>query len=97
MGDSDHLILISALQYYAYCPRQFALIHIEKVWEENFFTVHGRVLHERVDSCEPEQRGNVRYERGVAVNSKQLRINGKLDLLEIEGRLPTRYFPLEYK
>jgi CRISPR/Cas system-associated exonuclease Cas4 (RecB family) len=41
-------IAISALQHYAYCPRQFALIHIEQVWEENRFTAEGRVLHERV-------------------------------------------------
>ncbi len=95
--DSDRFVMLSALQHYAYCPRQFALIHIEQVWAENFFTAHGNLLHERVDSCEPEQRGNVRFERGVAVISHQLHINGKLDLLEIEGRPPTKYFPVEYK
>jgi len=45
MDDSDHLIFISALQHYAYCPRQFALIHVEQVWEENYFTAHGNLLH----------------------------------------------------
>lgn len=89
-------IMISALQHYAFCPRQFALIHVEQVWSDNFFTAHGNLLHERVDSCEPEQRGNVRYERGVAVNSQQLGLTGKLDLLEIEGD-PAKYFPVEYK
>ncbi len=88
--------MISALQHYAYCPRQFALIHIEQVWAENFFTAHGNLLHERVDSYESEQRGSVRYERSVAVISHQLQLTGKLDLLEIVGR-PTRYFPVEYK
>ncbi len=97
MDDSDQLILISALQHYAYCPRQFALIHVEQVWADNYFTAHGNILHERVDSCEPEQRGNMRYERGVAVKSKQLGLTGKLDLLEIEGKPPIRYFPVEYK
>jgi CRISPR-associated exonuclease Cas4 len=97
MDDFDQLILISALQHYAYCPRQFALIHIEQVWAENFYTAHGNLLHERVDSCEPEQRGNVRFERSVAVKSSQLRITGKLDLLEIEGKPAARYFPVEYK
>ncbi len=48
MDDSDQLILISALQHYAYCPRQFALIHIEQVWADNYFTAHGNVLHERL-------------------------------------------------
>ena len=97
MEDDTNTIMLSALQHYAYCPRQFALIHIEQVWAENYFTAHGNLLHERVDSCEPEQRGNVRYERSVAVISRQLHINGKLDLLEIEGKPPNKYFPVEYK
>ena len=97
MDESSQPLFISALQHYAYCPRQFALIHIEQVWAENYFTAHGNLLHERVDSCEPEQRGNVRFERGVAVKSSQLGISGKLDLLEIEGRPATGYFPVEYK
>ena len=97
MSDDAQTIMLSALQHYAYCPRQFALIHIEQVWAENFYTAHGNLLHERVDSCEPEQRGNVRYERGVAVKSQQLALTGKLDLLEIEGKPATKYFPVEYK
>ncbi len=97
MDDPDQFVLISALQHYAYCPRQFALIHIEQVWAENYFTAHGNLLHERVDRCEPEQRGNVRFERGVAVKSQQLRLTGKLDLLEVEGNPPVKYFPVEYK
>ncbi len=97
MNNDAQTIMISALQHYAYCPRQFALIHIERVWSDNYFTAHGNLLHERVDSCEPEQRGNVRFERSVAVKSEQLNISGKLDLLEIEGKPPSRYFPVEYK
>ncbi len=97
MSDDAHFLMLSALQHFAYCPRQFALIHVEQVWAENYFTAHGNLLHERVDRCEPEQRGNLRFERGVAVISHKLHINGKLDLLEIEGKPPTRYFPVEYK
>jgi len=93
----EQFIAISALQHYAYCPRQFALIHIEQVWADNFFTAHGNLLHERVDSYEAEQRGNTRYERSIAVLSNQLRIRGKLDLLELVGKPVTQYFPVEYK
>jgi len=50
-----------------------------------------------VDSYESEQRGNVRFERSVAVKSQQYRLTGKLDLLEIEGKPATKYFPVEYK
>ena len=49
-------IPLSALQHYAFCPRQCALIHNEQAWAENFLTAQGRVLHERVDSGEPETR-----------------------------------------
>lgn len=98
----DNLIAISALQHYAYCPRQFALIHVEQVWEENRFTAEGRILHERVDSGVAEQRHNTRYERGVLLNSEVLGIKGKMDLLEIhevESEYETliKYFPVEYK
>lgn len=90
-------ISISALQHVAYCPRQFALIHVEQAWEENHFTAQGKVLHERVDAGAPEQRGNVRYERTVSVYSQTLGITGKLDLLEVEGKPAERLFPVEYK
>ena len=86
----DDPITLSALQHVAYCPRQFALIHVEQAWEENYFTAHGRILHERVDAGAPEQRGNVRYERSVSVFSQTLGITGKLDLLEIEGKSDNR-------
>ena len=97
MGGATQPILISALQHYAYCPRQFALIHIEQVWSENYFTAHGNLLHERVDSGKPETRSGVRYERSVSVRSEQYWLTGKLDLLEVEGKNPLRLLPVEYK
>lgn len=93
----DAYLPISAIQHYAFCPRQCALIHIEQAWSENFWTAEGRLLHERVDSGESEQRGNLRMERGVDVISHRWRITGKLDLLEIQGKSPVSYFPVEYK
>lgn len=97
MEDSEQYVQISALQHYAYCPRQFALIHVEQVWAENYFTAHGQLLHERVDSYEQEQRRDTRYERSVAVESAQLRIRGKLDLLEVRDKPVKHFFPVEYK
>jgi CRISPR-associated exonuclease Cas4 len=93
----EDLIAISALQHYAYCPRQFALIHIEQAWEENRFTAEGRVLHERVDSGAAEQRRGTRSERGVLLRSEQYQLTGKLDLLEIQQGDTLKYFPVEYK
>lgn len=93
----DDFIAISALQHYAYCPRQFALIHVEQAWEENRFTAEGQILHERVDSGLAEQRRGTRYERGVMLESQQYRLRGKMDLLEIKSGGPLAYFPVEYK
>lgn len=93
----EDYLAISALQHYAYCPRQFALIHVEQAWAENRFTAEGQVLHQRVDSHEAEQRGTVRHERSVAVKSDKYGLVGKMDLLEIEAGEPPRYFPVEYK
>lgn len=97
MEDSTQPLFISALQHFAYCPRQFALIHVEQAWAENRFTAEGRILHERVDSGEKEQRGRLRYERSVQLFSEYYGIQGKMDLLEIESGDPPKYFPVEYK
>ena len=42
----DDLIMISALQHYAFCPRQCALIHVEQLWDENRLTAEGRIMHD---------------------------------------------------
>ncbi|WP_317930734.1 CRISPR-associated protein Cas4 [Halioxenophilus sp. WMMB6] len=97
MDDNPQPLFISALQHIAYCPRQFALIHVEQAWEENRFTAEGKILHERVDSGLAEQRRGTRYERGVMLRSEQYQIQGKMDLLEIEIANPPIYYPVEYK
>ena len=89
-------IPLAALQHYAFCPRQCALIHNEQAWAENFLTAQGRALHERVDSGEPETRKGVRFERSVHASAEKLGISGVLDMVENElatGRLK----PVEYK
>ncbi len=95
----DSTLAISTLQHYAYCPRQFALIHLEQAWSDNHFTAQGNVLHERVDSQEAESRGSKRSERSVEVRSERLGLYGKLDLLEVftEAHGRKRYLPVEYK
>ena len=92
----DNPIPISALQHYAFCPRQCAYIHIEQLWQDNYLTAKGNQLHERVHSNEMEQRGKLRTERGVQVYSDQYGLTGKLDLLEIKSG-PRQLIPVEYK
>lgn len=90
------LIPLSALQHYAFCPRQCALIHCEKQWSDNWLTAQGNKLHQRVDSGEPETRKGIRYERALVVSAPQLGLTGKLDL--VEKHLATGSLtPVEYK
>lgn len=95
--EEEIFIMISALQHYAFCPRQFALIHVEQAWEENQYTAEGKVLHQRVDSGAAEKRRRLRTERGVLLHSERFHLRGKMDLLEIELCEPMKYFPVEYK
>lgn len=86
---------ISAIEHYSYCPRQCALIHVEQTFEENVFTVRGRISHERVDSGETENRPGVRVLRGLPLWSELLGLRGKADVVELRPGAPP--FPVEYK
>lgn len=90
------MIPLSALQHYAFCPRQCALIHNEQAWAENFLTAQGKALHERVDSGEPETRKGVRFERSVHVSAERLGLSGILDMVEHDMRSGSLK-PVEYK
>jgi CRISPR-associated exonuclease Cas4 len=79
----DDLLPISGLQHLLYCERQFALIHVEQIWEDNRFTAEGEVLHERVDAEGHESRRLFKQEFGMAVRSLELGIIGKCDLVEL--------------
>jgi len=95
----DDLIMVSALQHYAFCPRQCALIHIEQVWDENRATAEGRIMHERVHEQDRESRGNVRIEYGLPIRSLKLGLIGKADVVEFHhiDKKNWQPFPVEYK
>ena len=42
---SEDLLPLSGLQHFAFCRRQWALIHLEQQWQENLRTVEGDLLH----------------------------------------------------
>ena len=88
-------IPLSALQHWAYCPRQFALIHVEQVFEENIFTQRGQALHKRVDDPGFEVRDGLRVERALPLFCDRLGLVGKGDVVEF---LPDGTpYPVEYK
>lgn len=79
----DDYLSISGLQHFAFCRRQWALIHIEQQWEENLRTVEGQILHEKAhDGYTSEKRNNIVISRGMAVFSRKLGINGFCDVVE---------------
>jgi len=87
--------MISALQHYAFCPRQCALIHLEQVWDENLYTLRGQRVHEIVDTPEHELIEGVRVERALPLWSHQLGITGIADVVEfLADGTP---YPVEYK
>jgi CRISPR-associated exonuclease Cas4 len=90
----DDVIPLSALQHWLYCPRQCALIHVERLWEENRFTAEGRLLHERTDQPKAERRRGVRTLTAVPVRSARLRVTGIADVVELRNGAP---YPVEYK
>ncbi|BCS54844.1 CRISPR-associated protein Cas4 [Geobacter sp. SVR] len=94
MADPTDPIPISALEHYAYCPRQCALIHVEQVWDENLYTMRGRDVHERVDEISGHDVGGVRYERALPIWCSKLSLVGKADLVEFHDDIP---YPVEYK
>lgn len=104
----EDFLQLSGLQHFAFCRRQWALIHIEKQWAENERTVDGTLMHEKAHDREFEQsRGDLLIKRGVSVYSAELGISGQCDILEyrrgmegipLAGReglwMP---YPVEYK
>ena len=92
----DDLLPISALQHLLYCERQCALIHIERVWEENLLTTDGRFLHEKVDAGEDCVRAGKRIARSLPLRSLQLGLSGVADVVEF-GPDAGDIYPVEYK
>ncbi len=106
-AEEDYL-LISGIQHYMFCRRQWALIHIEQQWAENWRTADGRIMHENVhNESFNEKRGDIITVRAMAVSSPRLGITGECDAVQFisdpngieifgrEGRFSV--VPVEYK
>lgn len=100
--------MLSALQHFAFCRRQWALIHLEQQWQDNVRTVDGHLMHRRAhDEAQVEKRGDLLTIRGLRVQSERMHAVGICDVVEFrrdengitlpgyDGRwLP---YPVEYK
>ena len=88
-------IAISALQHYAYCPRQCALIHVEQVFDDNVYTARGQAVHRLVDTPGYEIKAGVKVERALPLWSDRLGLIGKADVVEFHPG--GAVFPVEFK
>lgn len=104
----EDFLQLSGLQHFSFCRRQWALIHIENQWAENFHTTDGHLLHENAhDNTFRESRGDLQIVRGLAVFSARLGVSGQCDVVEFHRdpggvSLPNREglwrpYPVEYK
>jgi len=82
MYAEDDLLPISALQHLAFCERQWGLIHLEGIWNENRLTAEGRLMHDRVHRPETESRPGVRVARSLRIHSFRLGLVGQTDIVE---------------
>ena len=104
----EAFLQLSGIQHFAFCRRQWALIHIEKQWEENYRTIDGAILHQNAhETAFQESRGDRLITRGVSIYSAELGVSGQCDVLEYHrgsSGIPIagkdglwQPFPVEYK
>lgn len=104
----DDYLMISGIQHFKFCRRQWALIHIEQQWAENVHTVVGELMHKKVhDPYLTEKRKDVLIVRALPVSSRTLGVSGECDVVEFHKcedgvklyghRGFYQVFPIEYK
>lgn len=85
-SESDYLLL-SGIQHFEFCRRQWALIHIEQQWAENFRTTAGELMHKKAhEENSVEKRGDLIIMRGLRISSAKLGISGQCDIVEFHKR-----------
>ena len=108
MASPDDYLLMSGIQHFSFCRRQWALIHLEQQWSENQRTAEGRLQHTRChDVTLTEKRGDLLIARGMRVVSHRLKLTGDCDVVEfhkdpngvsLQGRRGLwQPMPVEYK
>lgn len=80
----DALLMLSGVQHFLFCERQWALSYIEMQWVDNRLTVEGNWLHEHVDDPEYRtKRSSTITLRSVRLLSRSLGFYGLSDVVEL--------------
>lgn len=83
MYDEEDYLMLSGIQHFAFCRRQWAMIHIEQQWAENYRTTAGELMHKKAhDEGSFEKRGNLLVVRGLRISSHELGLSGQCDVVE---------------
>ena len=84
MYSEDDMLMLSGIQHFRFCPRQWALIHIEQQWNDNRLTIEGQILHKHVDDPFYRQKcGDQITLRAVNIASRELGLYGVSDAIEL--------------
>ena len=84
MYTEDEMLMLSGIQHFMFCPRQWALIHMEQQWEDNRLTTEGNILHSNVDNPFYRQKnGDVITLRSLHIASNKLGLYGITDAVEL--------------
>lgn len=108
MYTEDEYLMLSGIQHFTFCRRQWALIHVEQQWVDNYRTSAGEIFHQRVHNEElMERRGTIITARGLKISSSLLGVSGQCDVVEFhqteQGINLAKYtgqwkvLPIEYK
>lgn len=77
--------MISGIQHFIFCRRQWALIHVEQQWNDNLRTIEGEIIHEKChDESFVEKRKDLLICRGMRIFSKRLQASGQCDVVEFK-------------
>ena len=84
MYSEDDMLILSGIEHYRFCPRQWALIHLEQQWDDNRLTIEGQLLHKHVDDPFYRQKcGDHITLRSVNIASRELGLYGICDVIEL--------------
>lgn len=87
MYEEEDYLMLSGIQHFAFCRRQWALIHIEQQWAENYQTTSGELMHKKAhDEASFEKRGELLIVRGLRIASHELGLSGQCDVVEFHQR-----------
>lgn len=104
----DELLMLSNIQHFSFCKRQWSFIVVESQWVDNRLTVEGTNIHKTADDpVFVEVRNDIIISRAVPIVSYELGLSGKCDVVEfhptekgirLSGKAGTYTpVPVEYK